>query len=147
MQHRRCAATATSWSYAATASACCSSPLAVDIMNPCWIEHGVDLSAGPRLVAAVAALPFNFELGVDAAKIRIGEARTAEGELEVHVDGCETPALVVLPLAAAAHATGGITTLPAQPLPRIAGRHDLCLRFARPHRNPLWALDWIEIGE
>ena len=120
--------------------------VAVDIMNPCWIEHGVDLSAGPRLVAAVAALPFNFELGADAAKIRIGEARTAEGELEVHVDGCDTPALAVLPLAAAAHATG-VTTLPAQRLPRIAGRHDLCLRFARPHRNPLWALDWIEIGE
>ncbi|MGC2029903.1 MAG: family 20 glycosylhydrolase [Steroidobacteraceae bacterium] len=120
--------------------------VAVDIMNPCWIEHGVDLSAGPRLVAAVAALPFNFELGADAAKIRIGEARTAEGELEVHVDGCDTPALTVLPLAAAAHATG-VTTLPAQRLPRIAGRHDLCLRFARPHRNPLWALDWIEIGE
>ncbi|MHB8478533.1 MAG: beta-N-acetylhexosaminidase [Steroidobacteraceae bacterium] len=120
--------------------------LAVDIMNPCWIEHGVDLSAGPRLTAAVAALPFNFELGADAAKIRLGEARTAEGELEVHVDGCETLALAVLPLAAAAHATG-ITTLPAQRLPRIAGRHDLCLRFARPHRNPLWALDWIEIGE
>jgi hexosaminidase len=120
--------------------------VAVDIMNPCWIEHGVDLSAGPRLVAAVAALPFNFELGADAAKIRIGEARTAEGELEVHVDGCDTPALAVLPLAAAAHATG-VTTLPAQRLPRIAGRHDLCLRFVRPHRNPLWALDWIEIGE
>jgi hexosaminidase len=120
--------------------------LAVDIMNPCWIEHEVDLSAGPRLVAAVAALPFNFELGADAAKVRIGEARTAEGELEVHVDGCDTPALAVLPLAAAAQATG-VTTLPAQRLPRIAGRHDLCLRFARPHRDPLWALDWIEIGE
>ncbi len=120
--------------------------VAVDIMNPCWIDRGVDLSAGPRMIAAVAALPFNFELGADAAKIRIGEARTAEGELEVHVDGCDTPALAVLPLAAAAHATG-VTTLPAQRLPRIAGRHDLCLRFARPHRDPLWALDSIEIGE
>jgi hexosaminidase len=120
--------------------------LAVDIMNPCWIEHGVDLSAGPRLVAAVAAVPFNFELGADAAKVRIGEARTAEGELEVHVDDCDTPALAVLPLAAATQATG-VTMLPAQRLPRIAGRHDLCLRFARPHRDPLWALDWVEIGE
>ena len=37
-------------------------------------------------------LPFNYEIGADAAKIRVGDARTAEGELEIHVDGCDTPA-------------------------------------------------------
>jgi hexosaminidase len=122
------------------------SPLAVDIMNPCWIDPGVDLSGGPRLIAAVARLPFNYEIGTDAAKIRVGDARTAEGELEIHVDGCDTPALAMLPLAPAVHAKG-VTTLPAQQLPRLPGRHDLCLRFARPRLDPLWALDWIKIGE
>jgi hexosaminidase len=127
-------------------SGAAGTPLAVDIMNPCWIDRGVDLSAGPRVLAAVAPLPFNYEIGADAAKIRVGDARTAEGELEIHVDGCDTPARVLLPLAPAASARG-VTTLPAQRLPALAGRHDLCLRFARPRLDPLWAIDWVEVGE
>lgn len=123
-----------------------NAPLAVDIMNPCWMDRGVDLSAGPRIKVAVAPLPFNYEIGADVAKIQVGDAHTPEGELEVHIDGCDTPALATLPLAAAAHAKG-VTTLPAQQLPRLPGRHDLCLRFARPRLDPLWALDWVEIGE
>jgi hexosaminidase len=122
-----------------------SGPLAVDIMNPCWIYDHVDLSKGPRIVAAVAPLPFNYEIGADAAKIRVGDARTPQGELEIHVDGCDTPALVLLPLAAASD-TPGVTTLPPQRLPALAGWHDLCLRFARPRLDPMWALDWVEIG-
>jgi hexosaminidase len=120
-------------------------PFAVDIMNPCWIYRGADLSGGPRITAAVAALPFNYELGADAAKIRVGDARTPEGELEIHIDGCETPP-ITLPLAPAAM-RDGVTVLPAEKLPMLAGRHDICLRFARPRLNPMWALDWAEIGE
>ena len=120
-------------------------PFAVDILNPCWIYRGADLSVGPRFTAAVAPLPFNYELGADAAKIRVGDARTAVGELEIHIDGCETPA-ITLPLAPAAM-RGGVTMLPATRLPILAGRHDICLRFARPRLDPLWALDWVEIGE
>ena len=122
-----------------------SPPLAVDIMNPCWIDRGVDLSKGPLIVAAVAPLPFNYEIGAAAAKIRVGDARTVQGELEIHVDGCDTPALVLLPLAAASD-TPGVTTLAPQRLPALAGWHDLCLRFARPRLDPMWALDWVEIG-
>jgi hexosaminidase len=91
-------------------------------------------------------LPFNFEIGAEAAKIRVGDARTAEGELEIHIDGCDTPARGILPLAPAADSKA-VTTLPAQVLPRVPGKHDLCLRFARPRLDPMWALDWIEIGE
>jgi len=127
-------------------TAASNAPLAVDLMNPCWIERDVDLSGGPRVVAAVAPLPFNFEIGAEAAKIRVGGTRTPEGELEIHADGCDTPAIAGLPLAAAANASG-VTILPAQQLPRLPGRHDLCLRFARPRLDPMWALDWVEIGE
>jgi hexosaminidase len=122
-----------------------SRPLALDIMNPCWIYAHVDLSKGPLIVAAVAPLPFNYEIGAEAAKIRVGDARTPQGELEIHVDGCDTPALVLLPLAAASD-TPGATTLTPQRLPALAGWHDLCLRFARPRLDPMWALDWVEIG-
>jgi len=120
--------------------------LAIDIMNPCWIDRAVDLSSGPRIAAAVAPLPFNYEIGADAAKVRVGDARTPEGELEVHVDGCGEPAIATLPLAAAV-GNASVTILAAQRLPAIPGRHDVCLRFARPHLDPQWALDWIEIGE
>ena len=121
-------------------------PLAVDIMNPCWIYRDVELSHGARILAAVAALPFNFELGADALKIRIGDNRTPQGELEVHVDGCDTAPVVVLPLAPASEHEG-ITALPALTLPPLPGRHDVCLRFARPSLDPLWALDWVELGD
>jgi hexosaminidase len=117
--------------------------LALDIMNPCWIYRDVDLGKGAQLLAAVAALPFNYELGADTAKIRVGDNRTPEGELEVHVDGCDTATFSVLPLAAAANRDG--VQLPAQRLPPLPGRHDVCLRFARPRLDPLWALDWVEI--
>jgi hexosaminidase len=123
-----------------------NAPLAVDIMNPCWIDRGVDLSGGPRIMAAVVPLPFNYELGADAAKIRVGDARSAEGELEVHADACDTPALALVPLAPAA-SDRAVTILPAQRLPPLPGRHDLCLRFARPRLDPLWAIDWLEVGE
>jgi hexosaminidase len=118
---------------------------AVDVMNPCWIYRGADLTAGPQFTAAVAPLPFNYELGAAAAKIRVGDARSPEGELEIHIDGCETPP-IILPLAAAAM-RDGVTILPPKPLPMLAGRHDICVRFARPRLDPLWALDWAEIGE
>jgi hexosaminidase len=121
-------------------------PLAVDIMNPCWIYRDVDLAHGPQVLAAVAALPFNYELGLDAARIRVGDNQTPDGEFEVHVDGCDGAPFRVLPLAAAVH-HDGVTVLPPQKLPPLAGRHDLCLRFARPRLDPLWALDWVEIGD
>jgi hexosaminidase len=81
---------------------------------------------------------------LDAAKIRVGDNRTPAGEFEVHVDGCDTAALGVVPLAAAA-GRDAINELPPLELPPLSGRHDVCLRFARPRLDPLWALDWVEI--
>jgi hexosaminidase len=97
-------------------------------------------------MVSVAPLPFNYELGADAAAIPVGNTRTPEGELEIHADSCDAPAIATLPLAPAA-ASNALTTLPAQRLPPLPGRHDLCLRFARPRLDPMWALNWIEIGE
>jgi hexosaminidase len=121
-------------------------PLAVDVMNPCWIYRGVDLEHTRSITAAVAPLPFNYEIGADSGKIRVGDSRTADGELEIHVDGCETAAVATMALHdAAAH--DGVTELPPVILPRGSGLHDLCLRFARPRLDPQWALDWVEIAE
>jgi hexosaminidase len=121
-------------------------PLAVDILNPCWIYRGVDLDRPRSITASVAPLPFNYEIGADAQKIRLGDARMAAGELEIHVDGCENAAVARIELdAAAAHK--GVTALPPVILPRGSGVHDICLRFAKAGLDPLWALDWVEIAE
>jgi hexosaminidase len=121
-------------------------PIAIDIMNPCWIERGVDLTKAVHLRAAVAPLPFNYEIGADADKIRVGDAHSTTGELEIHVDGCDTPAAATLPLQPAAQSRA-VTILPALQLAARAGHHDLCFRFARPRLDPMWALDWVEISE
>src|SRR6185295_15025064 len=120
--------------------------MALDIMNPCWIYRGVDLTQGARLTAAAGKLPFNFEIGADAQKTRVGDARTAEGELEVRIDGCEGEPAVVQPLAPLPD-NALVMTLPAVTLPARPGRHDVCLRFARPRLDPMWALDWVEIRQ
>jgi hexosaminidase len=121
-----------------------NAPLPVDVMNPCWIYRDVNLERGPRITAAVSALPFNYELGRDVAKIRVGDNRTPSGELEVRVDGCDGALLEVLPLPAPASADGAVE-LGVKKLPAVEGRHDVCLRFARPGIDPIWAIDWVEI--
>ena len=122
-----------------------AAPLADDIINPCWIYRGADLTQGPQFSAAVAPLPFNYEIGSAAEHIRVGDTRTPEGELEVHIDSCDAPAAAVLPLGTAA-GNPGVTQLAPQKLPAVAGRHDLCLRIASPRLDPVWALDWAQIG-
>ncbi len=116
----------------------------LDIMNPCWIWRAVDLSTPHTLEAAVGPVPFNYQIGADADKIRVGDAHTASGELQVRLDGCDGEPLVSLPLAEAAPV--GVSMLRA-PLPVTRGVHDLCLRFARPGLDPMWAIDWVAIGE
>ncbi len=125
-------------------------PLAIDIMNPCWIYPAVDFSQALTVAASVASLPFNYEIGRDAAAIKIGDARSEVGEMELHADGCDAPVLAILPLPV--RPIGSVTQLTSIRInpdshPGVVGRHDVCVRFARPHLDPMWALDWIEIGK
>ncbi len=117
--------------------------VAVDIMNPCWWYRGVDLSQGVQLKAAVVPLPFNYELAHEDKKIRVGDTQTPYGELEVHIDSCERAPATRMPLAQPPVAAE-LAPVALAPQP---GVHDLCLRMTRPARQPLWALDWMEIGE
>jgi hexosaminidase len=117
---------------------------AIDIMNPCWIYRGVDLARGARLVASVGRLPFNFELGADAQKIRVGDARSVQGDLEIRTGGCDGSPAATLPLPSMP-ADKLVVPLPEVRLPAQPGRHDVCLRFARPRLDPIWAIDWVDI--
>ena len=73
----------------------------VDIMNPCWLWRGVELSRGATLVADVGQFPFNFQIGRERDAIHLRPPLTADGELEVRVDGCDGPQVAALPLAPA----------------------------------------------
>ena len=119
--------------------------LLMDILNPCWIYQSADLSQGVRFEAAVGQVPFNFQIGADRDKIRLGAPRTPEGELEVRIDGCEGEPALVIPLAAAA-GNDGITTLSGL-LPVRSGRHDLCLRFTQKELDPMWGVDWVRLSD
>ncbi len=118
----------------------------VDIQNPCWIYRGVDFDRVHSAVAAVGQLPFNFQIGDDVKKIRFARPQTREGELEIHLDGCDGALVARLPLAPAAPSPS-VTVLPRAATAPVTGRHDACLRFAQPTLEPLWVLDWIRFDE
>ena len=117
----------------------------IDIMNPCWIFPAIDLSPPLTLTAAVGQVPFNFQIGKDIEAIHLDSPHSAAGELEVRIDSCDGPPAVLLPLAAAAE-SDAVTVLPAVPLPRVAGTHRLCLRFAQHGLDPMWALDSVQVS-
>lgn len=117
---------------------------AVDIQNPCWIFEQADLDGVDRITAAVGSVPFNFQIGDAAAKIRFAPPTTPEGELLVTLDRCDGEVIAVLPLAPA-QASEAVTTLPPARLPHLSGRHDLCFRFAQHGLDPIKTLDWVQL--
>ncbi len=99
---------------------------------------------GRELRAAIGQLPFNFQIGKDALSIRRGDSRTSTGELELYDDECRGEPLAVVPLGAAAN-NPAVTVIGPARIPPRPGRGDLCLRFARPAIDPIWAIQWVEI--
>jgi hexosaminidase len=118
----------------------------VDIIDPCWTWPDADLSRGGSFRAAVGQLPFNFQIGKDADAIRRGDARTPAGELELRSGDCGGEPIAIIPLgsAAADPAVSILGPIRIPPQPQAAG---LCLRFVRPAIDPIWAIQWVELGE
>jgi hexosaminidase len=117
----------------------------IDIQNPCWMLPATDLTSAKRLTAAVGQVPFNFQIGRDIEDIRLRPPRTATGELEVRLDGCEGAPLLALPLAPAA-GNDAVTVLPPVSLPPVSGKHALCFAFTQRTLDPLWAIDWVQLS-
>ncbi|HZZ94320.1 MAG TPA: beta-N-acetylhexosaminidase [Usitatibacter sp.] len=118
----------------------------VDILNPCWWLRGQKLDRSSRIQARVGQVPFNFQVGAEAAKIRFDAPTTGEGELVVHADTCDGDVVARLPLAPAA-SSDAVTTLGPVAIEPRPGTHDLCLRFAQHGLDPLWVLDAVRFGE
>jgi len=116
----------------------------VDIQNPCWIVRQVDLSRVHSVTAAVGQVPFNFQIGEAASKIAFPAPTTPEGELLVHLGNCQGRTIASMPLAPAAK-SDAVTVLPGA---AIAGEgvHDLCFDFSQRRLDPLWVIDWIDLG-
>jgi hexosaminidase len=116
----------------------------VDIMNPCWIYPQADDRAGATIRVAVTRLPFNFQLGADAAKVVTRPPRAPGGELDVRAGGCDGAPVLSFPLAGAAR-NPGVSVLSGA-LPPLGGRRDLCLAFTEARPDPMWVVAWAEVG-
>ena len=117
----------------------------VNISNPCWIWKRVDLSKPMTLKATVGQIPFNFQIGKDAAGIPLPKPSTKDGELEVRVGGCDGKPVATVPLASAV-GNDALTTLPDTKIPAHSGPTDLCFTFTRSKLDPMWVVDRLELG-
>ncbi|MGH8223470.1 MAG: family 20 glycosylhydrolase, partial [Woeseiaceae bacterium] len=121
----------------------------LDIMDPCWIAHDVDLREELSIRASVGQLPFNFEIGPMIADVVVAPPATQWGELNVRLGTCDGQLLAALSLEPA-HASAAATVLPpaalALPPNALPSTASLCLRFARHGIDPIWAIDWIELA-
>src|SRR5688572_13522451 len=116
----------------------------VNITNPCWIWRGADLSEIGTLRATVGQIPFNFQIGADAQNIPLRKPR-GDGELEIHLDGCEGAPAAIASLSPAV-LRHGLTVLPPVSMGAISGTHDLCFKFTRASIDPIWVVSSIELS-
>jgi hexosaminidase len=116
----------------------------VNITNPCWIWKQVDLATTGSIKATVGQIPFNFQIGKDAAGIPLQKTATAFGELEVRADNCDGAPIATVSLETAVR-NNGLTPLPNMLLDNLQGKHDLCFKFTRSKIDPIWVIGSIEL--
>jgi hexosaminidase len=119
----------------------------LDQFDPCWIYPHASLDRPSRIAASIGNTPYvYFQLAGDLQRIvERKPVAHAQGELQVHLDRCDGELLATLALTPALGRRG--TTMIDTVLPARAGIHDVCLQFATGKHDPLWAIDWVEIGE
>jgi len=113
-----------------------------EIMNPCWMWPGVDISDVAGVKLTLAATPFNLQLGPQVAQVVHRPANSADGEIQVRLDNCDTGELLAtLPLPDARPEV----ELDA-PLPERTGVHTLCLVYANGEKlDPIWGVEKVEL--
>ncbi len=109
----------------------------VNVMNPCWLYRGLDMTAIRGFDIAITTLPFNFQIGADIQKIPLDPKASRFGQLEIHDGDCKGERLAVVSLSP----KSAYLHIPMKPR---AGLHDLCFAFARRKVDPLWAVDWVQ---
>jgi hexosaminidase len=74
----------------------------------------------------------------------LNSPQTPAGELEVRIDSCDGERVATLSLQPAM-ANNAVTQLPAAPIARRAGKHDLCLKFTQRSPDPMWVIDRVRL--
>ncbi len=116
----------------------------VDIMEPCWMWRGADLTAVTGIRANVGQVPFNFQIGKDVHAIPLPQPQSADGELEVRLNDCKGEKIATLSLTPAL-GSAEVTELPVAGLAPREGVHDLCFQFTRRSVDPIWTVDSLEL--
>lgn len=115
----------------------------VNISNPCWLWKDADLSQVGSVKVTVGQIPFNFQIGKDAAGIPLPPPATPSGELELRLDKCDGPPLATASLEPALK-NHGLTPLPPV-LMQGEGKHDICFLFTRSKLDPIWVIGSVEL--
>jgi hexosaminidase len=114
----------------------------VNIMNPCTTWPGADMSGVTGVKLTLAAMPYNFQLGPDAAHVTHRPSEAPDGQIEVRLDDCDKgERLAVVALPAPQAEIRREVALPAR-----AGAHSLCFVYAHGLTlDPLWAVETVEL--
>ena len=115
-----------------------------DILNPCWIFEGADLTGRTEIAIGAGLLPFNYQVGADAQHVLLRPQKTPSGEAVVHMDGCDGPVIATLPMRQPKVYEGVVSV--HGPLEPHTGTHDLCVLFTRDKLDPYWALHDIDLA-
>lgn len=117
----------------------------VDIFDPCWEWPQANLDGIDHVEIDTAQLPYNFQLYKDARSIVERKPHTyATGELELFVDRCDgTPAKTVSLAPLLMRATSSKLIIPVADIGGTT--HDVCLRFATGHHDPMWVVESAQL--
>lgn len=117
----------------------------VAILAPCWRWSDAPLDGIGTIRVRAARLPYRFRLGSEEERRRrFLPATTAQGELDIRIDGCDGPRLATAAMPAHVDAEGLATVLAPVRLP-ARGAHTLCIRFSGDTRPQMWVLDQISL--
>src|SRR5215469_7038327 len=114
----------------------------VTFQHPCWIYRDAELDRFSGLVVGVGSIPYIFH-GPNLIQPESASPQAKNASLEVRVDSCTGESLTTIPLAPA-YRKDGVTTLSANYLARIHGKHDLCFTMRNPDPQTVWLLNFIQ---
>jgi hexosaminidase len=116
---------------------------AVNVFDSCQQFLVAPLDGVHAIHADIVRLERNYALAHDQQLVVSRPHSTPYGELVVHLDRCDGPALATLPLPDPT-ASARKFSLDA-PLPRQQGEHTLCLAFTAPIDGPLYAIGSVSL--
>ncbi|SFS16640.1 hexosaminidase [Dyella sp. OK004] len=113
----------------------------INIFDTCQRYPAARLDGVTSIHVEAARLERNYQLAHEAKLVVSRPAKTAFGELVVHLNNCDGETLASMPLPDPAMGPRRFTLAAA--LPDHTGVHDLCLIFTAPTTGPLYGIERI----